>query len=285
MTYPQEMWERLSQSERDAAYNNNAAVANSPGLIAERDVRAAEYRAAHPAKLDLAYGPKPRQAVDLYPAAETGAPCLVFIHGGYWQRNSREVFAHYAAGPRAAGWSVAMVGYSIAPDVSVTDIVAEIGEALDWLTREGPQHGVSGPIVLAGWSAGAQLAAMALGHAGVTAGLAISGVYDLGPIRDTFLNAALNLTDDEIATLSPLRLPPVGKPLALVYGADELPALIRDSERLSEIRAVGGAPGALIVIENANHFTILRELESADGALVRAAQDILGQALAARASA
>jgi acetyl esterase/lipase len=139
--------------------------------------------------------------------------------------------------------------------------------------------------VLAGWSAGAQLAVLLLDHAAVKAGLAVSGVYELAPIRDTFLNGALNLTDDEIATLSPLRLPPSPKPLAIAYGTAELPALIRDSEQLSEIRAVGGAPGALVLVEGADHFSILEEFVSPDGVLVRAAQDILEQALAGKAGA
>ncbi|GLK66953.1 alpha/beta hydrolase [Hansschlegelia plantiphila] len=283
--WPQEVWETLSQAERDAAYNNNRAVRNSTTLIRERDALAAAYRAANPSGLDIPYGTAPRMAFDLFPASDPAAPCLVFIHGGYWQRNSRESFAHYAEGLRAAGWSVAMPGYSLAPDATLGEIVAEIGAALDWLGREGPKHGVAGPIVVSGWSAGGHLAAMALGHPAVDAGLAISGVYDLGPIRDTFLNAPLGLTDDEIATLSPLRLPPVPKPLAIAYGTAELPALVRDSERLSEIRAVGGAPGALILIDGADHFTILDEFRSAHGALTRAAQDILAQALAARAAA
>ena len=82
----------------------------------------------------------------------------------------------------------------------------------------GRRTGSPGPWSLAGWSAGAQLAAMHLGHRLVAAGLAISGVYDLGPLRDTALNDALNLSDEEIATLSPLRLPPTLKPLAIAYG-------------------------------------------------------------------
>ena len=282
---PQDVWDTLSQSERDAAYNNNAAVADSAEQIAARDRAAAEYRSRPGARLDLAYGPKPRQAIDLYRSDDRNAPCLVFIHGGYWQRNSRESFAHYAAGLREAGWSVAMPGYSLAPEVTLTDIVAELGDALDWLAREGRHHGVDGPIVLAGWSAGAQLAALLLDHSAVRAGLAVSGVYELGPIRDTFLNAALKLSGKEIATLSPLRLPPSKKPLAIAYGTAELPALVRDSEQLSEIRAVGGAPGALVIVEGADHFSILGEFASPEGVLCRAAKDILAQALAARAAA
>lgn len=278
---PQEVWETLAQGQRDAAYNNNAAVANSAALVAERDRLAAAWRAAHPAKLDLAYGRKPRNRLDLYPAEDRDAPCLVFIHGGYWQRNSREVFGHYAEGARALGWSVAMPSHTLAPEATLTEIVAEIGEALDWLAREGRQHGVNGPIVLSGWSAGGHLVAMLLGHSAVKAGLAISGVYELAPLRDTFLNAALKLTDDEIATLSPLRRPVAKKPLAIAYGAAELPALVRDSRVLHALRVEAGAPGPLLPIEGADHFTILDGLRSADGPLTQAARAILAEALEA----
>ncbi|MFD1330815.1 alpha/beta hydrolase [Methylopila musalis] len=275
---PQDVWASLSQGERDAAYNNNAAVANSAELIAERDRLAAAFRAGHGSKLDLKYGPKPRNRIDVYRSDNRDAPCLVFIHGGYWQKNSREVFAHYAEGALAAGWSVAMPSHTLAPEASLTAIVAEIGEALDWIAREGRQHGLNGPVVLAGWSAGAHLAAMLLGHSAVRAGLAVSGVYELGPIRDTFLNAALQLTDTEVATLSPLALPVIDKPMAIAFGTAETPALVRDSRAFHALREAAGAPGPLIPIEGADHFTILDGFRSADGALVKAALAVLADA-------
>ncbi|MBU3537228.1 alpha/beta hydrolase fold domain-containing protein, partial [Alkalihalobacillus clausii] len=79
-----------------------------------------------------------RNAIDLYPARDVAAPCLVFLHGGYWQRGARELFACFAEGPNAAGWSVAMVGYTLAPEASLTRIAAEITAALDWLAAQGP---------------------------------------------------------------------------------------------------------------------------------------------------
>src|SRR3954467_14944088 len=232
---PRLNWTALSQAERDAAYDNNAAVKNSAALIAERNQMSETLRASRKSFLDIPYGDRERTKIDLYPAVEKTAPCLVFLHGGYWQRNSREVFAMLVEGVAAHGWSVAIPGYSLAPDASLTEIVAEISQALDWLARSGEAYGISGPIVLAGWSAGAQLVAMALGHVSVSAGLAISGVYDLAPIRDTGLNHALKLTDEEIAKLSPLRLPVIDKRLDIAYGTNELPALVFDAIRLHEM--------------------------------------------------
>jgi acetyl esterase/lipase len=270
-------WATMSQAARDAAYNNNLAVANSAELIERRNAASAAFRKAHPAGLDVPYGPAPRQRFDLFAAKDAAAPCLVFIHGGYWQRNTREDFAAFAEGIMTHGWSAAMVGYSLAPDVPLKGIVAEIGQALDWLGQNGAKHGLAGgPIVVSGWSAGGQLTAMALSHPRVTAGLAISGVYELAPIRDTYLNEKLRLTDEEIATLSPLRLPVVRKPMAIAYGTSELPALVTDSRDLHARRHAAGAPGALLPIAGADHFSILEELRRPDGALVGAARALVG---------
>ncbi len=178
-------------------------------------------------------------------------------------------------GIAAHGWSVAIPGYSLAPEATLTEITQEISMSLDWLAEHGTSYGVAGPVVLSGWSAGAHLAALALDHPAVIAGLAVSGVYDLAPIRDTSLNIALKMTDEEIATLSPLRLPMVHKRLAIAYGSSELPALVWDSKRFYDARRAANAPGELIEIRGADHFTILDELRRPDGKLVKLAQTLL----------
>lgn len=274
---PRRAWSELGQAARDAAYDNTAAVANSAALIAERDAASAALRAARAAALDVPYADRERTRFDLYPAADKAAPCLVFIHGGYWMRNSREAFAVMAEGALARSWSVAIPGYTLAPAASLTGIVDEMWLALDWLRETGPSHGIAGPLVVAGWSAGAQLAALVLSHPGVTAGLAISGVHDLAPLRDTYLNPVLNISDAEIAALSPLRLPPVRKPLAIAYGTAELPALVWDSRRLHAHRAAAHAPGPLVPVPGADHFTILDALRREDGLLLQVASGLLLQ--------
>lgn len=274
---PRLHWDTLSQAERDAAYDNNRAVANSAALIAERNKASAELRTTRASVLDVPYDDRERTKVDLYPATEKVVPCMVFLHGGYWQRNSRDLFAMLVEGVAAHGWSVAIPGYSLAPDATLTEIVREISLSLDWLAENGPSFGIAGPVVLAGWSAGAHLTALALDHPSVTAGLAISGVYDLAPIRDTSLNVALKMTNEEITRLSPLSRPVVQKPLAIAYGSAELPALACDSRRFYDFRAANNAPGELLVVEGADHFSILDELRRPDGALVKTARTLVDQ--------
>jgi acetyl esterase/lipase len=264
-THPAAHWAALSQAERDAAYNNNQAVPESTAFNRARNEAAAIYRAAHARHLDIPYGPGARQAWDLYPGTNPQAPCLVFIHGGYWQMNGRENFAHLTAGLAAHGWSAALPGYTLAPDATLSEIVQEIHSALDWLAAHAAQYGMGSKLIVSGWSAGGQLAALALGHPAVAAGLALSGVYELGPLRDTYLNAKLALRDDEISGLSPLRLDVIDKPLAIAYGSRELPALVEDARAFHARRAGAHAAGILLPVPGADHFTILNELHRPDG--------------------
>jgi acetyl esterase/lipase len=268
-------WGMLSQRERDLAYNNTEAVPEAPELSAARAAASAEFRAAHAGHLDLAYGETERESWDLFPASEPGAPCLAFIHGGYWQRNRRQDFAIMAAGARAMGWSAAIVGYTLCPEATMTRIAWQIQSALDWLSAQGSAHGIGGPVVLAGWSAGGHLTALGAEHPLVTAAMPISGIFELGPIRDTYLNAACRLTDEEIVELSPIRRPVVQKPMAVVYGAAELPELSRQSRDFHAHRAAHQAPGPLCPVPGADHFRVLEALRQPDGALLRLAAELL----------
>ncbi|ATU71480.1 putative arylformamidase [Gluconacetobacter sp. SXCC-1] len=281
MTAPLARWGELDRAARHAAYDNAAAVADSSAYMTRLRVRSAELRRRGlPGQSDVAYAPGARTLWHLYPAGHADAPCLIFIHGGYWQMNAPEGFACLVEGVRAHGWSVVMVGHTLAPEASLTRIVAEIDMALTWLDAHGPAHGFSGARLLAGWSAGGTLTGLCLAHRAVTAGLAISGVYELGPLRDTRFNTALQLTDQEVATLSPLRLPPCGKPMAIAYGSRELPTFCHDSITLHHLRARQHCPGPLVPLAGADHFTVLDSLAHADGELVRVARMMLDQASA-----
>ena len=271
-------WETMSSAARDAAYNNGAAVGDSTQIIEGWIAASKRFRAERTQHLDVAYGARERNKWDLFPAKTPNAPCLVWIHGGYWQARSRESFSCFAEGVLAQGWSAALPGYTLAPEATMTELVREIRSALDWLAANGRSHGIAGPIILSGWSAGGHLTALMLDHPSVLAGLAISGLFELGPIRDTYLNERLKLSDEELAALSPLRLKGVAKPLAIAYGTAELPALVADSRDYHAHRAEAHLPGPLLPVSNANHYTIMEELRSPNGMLTRAALQLLEDA-------
>ncbi len=267
-------WATMNRKERDAAYDVVAAVPDGPALVDRWNAASVDWRKEHAKTIDLAYGKRERNRWDLFPVSDPGAPCLVFIHGGYWQSRSRESFACLTEAARNAGMSSALPGYTLAPDASLAEIVAEITDALDWLGREGPTYGIAGPVILSGWSAGAHLAANALDHPIVRAGLGISGIYELAPLRDTFVNEKLKLTDEEVATLSPLRASAVEKPFALAYGTSELSPLVENTRVFHAFRSAQHQGGTLIPVPRANHFTVLEALRAKDGLLAQAVIDL-----------
>jgi len=265
-------WDRTALS---AAYNNNAAVPGGSAMVEAWAAESARLRAARPAGMDQLYGATAREGWDLFPANRPDAPCLVFIHGGYWQKNGRERFSCIVEGALARGWSAALPSHTLAPEASMTVIAAQMRRAMDWLAAEGPSQGITGPVILSGWSAGGHLAALLAEHPLVRGALPISGIFDLEPIRGTGLNDALALTEEEVATFSPQRLPVSPKPMTVAFGAEELPELQRQSRDFHARRAALGAPGSLLSVAAADHFSILDDLRQPEGALMLAAEALL----------
>ena len=253
------MYRGMDRAALDAAYNNGAAVKDSAQIVAEWEARSARLRARHPEGMDLRYGKDERNRIDYF-AARRDAPVLAFIHGGYWQARAKEVFSFVAEGPLAWGINVALIGYTLAPQKRLDGIVAEIHAALGWLKESIPTlGGDANKLLVSGWSAGGHLTAMAMSHPAAKGGLAISGIYDLEPMRLSYINDKLRLDEAEARRNSPQR---TDKRLLIAYGADELPELCRQSEdyaKLLEAKAT--------VVPRRNHFTVLEELASPHGAL------------------
>jgi arylformamidase len=256
----------MSREELDRGLNNSLAVANSGDLVAGWEQRSAALRRRHQAHLDLRYGPRERNRIDFLKAADRAAT-LLFVHGGYWQMRAKEFFTLVAEGPLAHGINVALTGYTLAPDATLDEIVAEVHAAIDYLARELPALGGDGKgIVVSGWSAGGHLTAMALSHPFVRAGLGISGIYELEPIRHSYLNEKLGLDEAASRRNSPLKQPtgPI-KPLSLVVGSAELPLLREQTADFASYRARRGLPVSYEEIPDANHFTIMDEMIVPEG--------------------
>ena len=271
------VWRGMTRAQLDAAYNNSAAVKNSGEKLADWQRRSDIVRASHKELLDLIYGPRPRNRIDAFRCGRPRAPLLVYIHGGYWQRNAKEFYACLAEGPLARGIDVALIGYTLAPDATLTEIVAEVRAALRWLRAQGPGLGLATEkMIVSGWSAGGHLTAMTVGDA--DAGLAISGIYDIEPCRLNYLDEKLNMTVDEQVALSPIRqLPSRSPPLTIAYGLAELPELQRQSRDYHEARQKAGLPSELMPLAGHDHFSILEELASPTGALCEAVVCLSGE--------
>jgi arylformamidase len=261
----------MDRATLDAAYDNGAAVADRADWLARWHTKSAEMRASSGAKLDIPYGTRERTRLDYFPSGAKQAPLFVFLHGGYWQRNEKETFAFVAAGPLARGIDVALVGYTLAPQARLSEIVGEIGQSLTFLGEHASDFGFDRrAIFVGGWSAGGHLTAAVSGHPLFRGGIPISGIFDLEPIALGELNEKLGLDQAEIDTLSPLNtLTNESPPLRLAVGSSELPELKRQSEIFAEAAQARGLPVRLSVLPGHHHFSILDEIASPEGALTR----------------
>jgi arylformamidase len=270
MTTPSDApdWRAMSREALDRGLNNGEAVQGSADIVGGWHARSAELRKRFSGNLDLRYGPRERNRIDYFKAA-ANAPTLLFIHGGYWQHRAKETFALFAEGVMAHGINVALIGYTLAPDATLDQIVAEIHAGIDFLAPQLPALGGDGKgIVVSGWSAGGHLTAMALANPNVRAGLGISGIYDLEPIRHSYLNVKLGLDEAASRRNSPMMLAggPM-KPLSLAVGSAELPLLRKQTADFAGHRAGYGLPVTCEEIPGADHFTIMNEMLAPAGRL------------------
>jgi len=268
----------MDRTQLDAAYNNTAAVPPRDAIVADWAARSATVRREHAGHLDLPYGDSPRERLDLFLAADPKAPTLAFIHGGYWQRNDKESFAFFAEGLLPLGINLAVVEYTLAPAARLDRIVAELRRSVGWLAEHLGDYGAEAArLYVAGHSAGGHLTAMTMPLPVVRGGLAISGIYDLEPIRLNYLNEKLGLDAAEAERNSPLlHLPAMAAELVVAYGTGELPELCRQSIEYAQAWTERGLAGHLLAVDGADHFTILEALADPRGALTLALLDMIG---------
>jgi arylformamidase len=266
----------------DAQYNNRALVPEHPALLARWTADSAAARAALGGQLDLCYGDGPNETLDVFSPASAGrapAPVLVFIHGGYWRALDKSDMSLVAPAFCAAGVQVVVPNYALCPAVTVAEICVQMAKAVAWVWREAPTRGFDRQrIVVAGHSAGGHLTAMLMAcrwqqlaadlpKVIPCGGVAISGLFDLEPIRrTTFLGPDLRLTPRNVGAVSPARFrPQPGQPpmAALVGGAES--AEFNRQNRLIRSRWGAAAVPVCEALPGLNHFTVVDALLAPGG--------------------
>jgi arylformamidase len=263
-----------------AEYDTRGRVKDHPEIFArwKRDAAAyREARKAHGAKLNVAYGPSPRQIYDFFPAnsRDANAPLVAFIHGGFWRAFEPESFSHVARGLNERGIDVALLGYDLAPQVTLSAIIDQMRAACIALWKAYRKR-----ITVVGNSAGGHLAACLVAtdfkalDADVPAdlahiGYAISGVFELEPLLHIPLNDTLKLDHDEAYRLSPIYWQvPTGHVLDCVVGGDESAEFLRQSKAIADAWGGRGVWTRYEELPGANHFTALDPLDDANSPMV-----------------
>jgi arylformamidase len=275
----------------ERGYNNRAAVPDHPQWFAKFAQLSAQAKAKLAPKLDLRYGPNPKETLDLFVPSDRARGMFVFIHGGYWRALDKADHLFVAAPFVARGYAVAVINYDLCPDVTIATIVDECRRAVAWLAREGERHGASAtPMVVGGHSAGGHLAAMLVATPAEAFGLtrhplagavSVSGVHDLRPLTLFSFNADFKLDDAQAASLSPiLKQPAADVPVVVAVGSDETSEFIRQADLLwdawPENRPLGDA--GPLVIDDRHHFSVVVDFADPSSALARATFALLERA-------
>ena len=258
----------------DDAFDNSGYVPEAEALLARWVTDAAEFRerlfASGQADLDQVYGPHPRQAFDFFRPKADAKGTVVFVHGGYWHMRGKSDWSHLFEDILRKGWSVAVVGYPLAPDVSISEITKSVGAAVSEVAKRDET-----PIRLVGHSAGGHLVTRMLG-VGVLDGklidrikrvVAVSGVFDLRPLLSTKMNEILNLTEHEADAESPLLHSICDVPATFWVGTEERPEFLRQNRLAAERFA--GPKTSSVYAEGRNHFTVLQDFIESPNLLVQ----------------
>ena len=267
----------MTALDYEAEYNNRARVPEHPAIFARWAEQAKAFRDAAAAEghaeFGIAYGPTPRQQLDLFLAEGDLAKLALFLHGGYWRSLERAMFSHLARGLLTHGVAVAVAGYELCPRVQVGDIIGQARQACLYLWRRFGKR-----MLVYGHSAGGHLAACMLATDwraldmpadAVPAACAVSGVFDLTPLLGVSMNQDLRLDLLEARRVSPLFWPaPRGRTLDVIVGALESGEFLRQSREIAE---TWGREGVATRCEElpANHFTVLDPFADPESAPVK----------------
>lgn len=274
-----------------AQYDNRARVPEASTVILPRWAEASALsRARMTCVLDQPYGIEPGETLDLFPAREPGAPVLVFIHGGWWRALDKSDHSFVAPAFVQAGAMVVVPNYALCPRVDIAQIALQTTRALAWTWRNAARYGGDRKrIVVVGHSAGGHLAAMLLACHWKTVGadlparlvhgaLAISGLFDLEPIRQTpFLAADLQLTPAAVRRLSPAYFARPRGPLAALVGGLESEEFLRQNQLIRDQWGPSTVP-VCEALPGLNHFTVLHDLVDPEGQSHHHALRLLGLA-------
>lgn len=282
-----------SQAQIDAQYNASAGLPDAAIYLQHYVEQSRVARRTLPGVLDVPYGATLDETLDIFPAAQPNAPVFVFIHGGYWRAFTSKEFSCVALGLHALGIGTVVINYSLCPKVGMDEITRQARAAVAWVLRHIHAHGGDpARVAVGGHSAGGQLAGMCLQTAWaaeyglpndpLAAAVLVSGLYDLQPLRYSYLQPQIQLDDGVIRRCSPLfGVRECRTPTLVTWGAHESSEFARQSSALHAASQAVGHRTELVAQDGANHFTAIYGFEDPSSPLCRwlaAALDVPGQA-------
>jgi len=263
------VYRNFDQTALDLAYRPSATVPDLQPYIEEWTRGSAHAREVLEVRRGIAYGRSPDEVLDYFPARRPNSPVHVFFHGGYWRMLSKDESSFYAEAMVDAGAAFVAVNYSLAPKASLDTIVDQCRRAVVWAYKSAPAMNADvGQIYIGGHSAGGHLAAMmavtdwarmfSLPENLLAGVCAVSGLFDLEPVRLSDVNGWMNLDAEAAHRNSPVHfIPESGCPMIVAWGDGETAEFIRQSREFGAAWGAKGFACQTIEEQNQNHFSVI----------------------------
>ena len=281
-------YQDLSREALELAFNPRATARDLDERLAATAAASTDARARLDCVLDVRYGPGENETLDIFPAAAgSGAPVLLFIHGGYWRAMDKNDYSFIADVFQPAGATTVVINYDLCPTVTLDTIVEQSNRSIAWTWRNIADYGGDPDrLYVSGASAGGHLTAMALAHDWEGEGLPadiikgavpITGVMDCEPVLDITVNAEVRLESEAARRLSPLRNPPRrALPLLVAVGGAEPPLWIKMSEDYAALCRKRGIECDYMEMPDHDHFDIGRAVGDPESPLAQAMLRMMG---------
>jgi arylformamidase len=282
---PMLIYKQYDQAALDRQYNNRLHVPDFATYLERWDFLSRLTEQKYYVVKDIEYGKLSLERLDIYPSRLSQSKTLIFIHGGYWQKLDKSSFQFIAEAFRAYDITPVLLNYPLAPAVSIDQIVASCRQAIHWVHKNIFEYnGNPDQLFIAGHSAGAHLTAMLMAttwnHFNLKTNIikgacAISGLFNLIPIRLSDINHVLNLDTETAFRNSPVLLQPENLcPLLLAVGADETNEFLDQSREL-HTRWKENISVELLQIPGLNHYSILETMLDSKSCLHQAMRRLM----------
>lgn len=215
-----------------------------------------------------AYGPDPRQRVDIYRPASPARdlPIIIFFYGGSWNSGDKAGYSWVGRALAARGFVVAIPDYRLVPRVRYPAFVEDSAAAVALVTRMAGKLGADPDrIVLVGHSAGAYNAAM-LAYDGRWLGrertrvkgfIGLAGPYDFLPLDGPEVRAAFGEAPDLRATQPVAYVDRNDPPAFLGVAGKDRTIGLKNAISLERKLEVAGVPVELKTYPDVGHVGIV----------------------------
>jgi len=221
----------------------------------------------------LAFGPEPRQKLDIYVPSELAAPSAVvlFFYGGGWQGGDRANYRAFGQAFASAGMVTVVADYRLYPEVKYPGFVEDAAGAMAFVRAHAARYGGDPDrIFLAGHSAGAYNAVMLASEPKFLAArggnldwirgvIGIAGPYNFLPMRDPLYVDMFHGTNNT-DSMPVHHVDGPRPPMLLISGSADRTVRLSNTHDMSERLKSFGSDVKVIFYEGVGHMGVILSL-------------------------